>query len=114
MDETDLKKVIGERLRREREARQLAQQAVAHELGIDAPSLSRIEQGKRGVSTLVLRRAARFFGLTMDAFFEPRDAIVALARPGEADTSAMGEMIEWGRKLQRHGDFVRSELAARG
>ena len=112
MEETDLRITIGRRLREERDARHLSQPVVAKELGIDAPSLSRIEQGKRGVSTLVLRRAARFFGLPMDAFFEARTAPLALARAGEAES--MSEMLDWGRKLMRSGDLIRSELAARG
>jgi transcriptional regulator with XRE-family HTH domain len=115
VSERSLKEVIGTRIREERKRAGLTQEELAEQVGIDAPRLSRIEQGKRGIDSLVLRRVAGYFDLSMDAFFVDLGAEeVALARRGDLDGEAMERMIDWGRRLQDNMRFVQSELARRG
>lgn len=115
MSQRSLKEVIGLRIREERKRAGLTQEKLAEQVGIDAPRLSRIEQGKRGIDSLVLRRVAAYFDLPMEAFFDERPATeVALARRGDADGEAMQEMVAWGRRIQDNLRFVESELARRG
>lgn len=112
MDE--LKGIVGARIREERSKRDLTQDTLAEAIGIDGPRLSRIERGERGIDTLVLRRVARFFGLPMDAFFEPASTgDFVRARQGDADDAAMHDMLAYGRRLQRDARFVEAEFARR-
>lgn len=113
MDE--LKGIIGARIREERTKRDLNQDVLAEAVGIDGSRLSRIERGERGIDTLVLRRVARYFGLSMESFFEREGAgEVVLARQGDAEDEAMQKMLAYGRRLQRDVRFVEAELAGRG
>jgi transcriptional regulator with XRE-family HTH domain len=114
VSENGVKERIGARIREERLRAEVKQEELAEAVGIDAPRLSRIEQGKRGIDSLVLRRIANYFALPMDAFFEsPAAAEVALARRGDAEDAAMQEMLGWARQLQRDARFVEAELAQR-
>lgn len=115
MESTELKKTIGRHIREARDERGLSQGALAREVGIDAPRLSRIERGERGIDSLVLRRIASFFALPMDAFFEnPKKPSLGLARRGAAEDEAMQEMLVWGEHLHQVGAIVESEWALRG
>ena len=113
MEESSLKQVIGRRIREERETRGLTGVALAGQLGITPDRLSRMETGQRGVDTLVLRRVANTFDLPMEAFFEQSGEVV-LARRGAGDGEAMGEILDWARRLQRSGHLVDQESRAYG
>lgn len=114
MKGSQLKQTIGHRIREEREQRGLKQHDLAEAIGIDPPSLSRIEKGSRGIDSLILRRVARLFELPMDAFFESKSDEMAMARRGDAADGSMQEMLDWGLRLHRVGRVVRKELALRG
>lgn len=113
MNEEKLKEQIGARIREERVRADVKQEVLAEAVGIDAPRLSRIEQGKRGLDSLILRRIANYFSMPMDAFFEAPAPEVALARRGGADEGAMQDMLGWARQLHRDAHFVEAELERR-
>lgn len=113
MEENKLKEQIGSRIREERVRAGVKQEVLAEAVGIDAPRLSRIEQGKRGIDSLILRRIANYFSLPMDAFFAAPEQEVALARRGDAADGAMQDMLGWARRLHRDAGFVEAELARR-
>jgi transcriptional regulator with XRE-family HTH domain len=112
--ENNLITLLGGRIREIRTERGYTNQSQFAELiGLDAPRLSRIESGKRGIDTLVLRRAAQVLDVPMDAFFE-RPQEVALARVGEADDPALIEMLEWTRTLHQNIEVVGRYVESRG
>jgi transcriptional regulator with XRE-family HTH domain len=94
------RELIGRRIREERvRAGYDNQAAFAESVGLNPTVLSRIENGKRGVSSLVLQRIADRLEQPMDALVrEPQQAVV-LARQGDADDEAMGAMIGWADSL---------------
>ena len=67
MSET-ARELIGRRIKEERlRAGYENQAAFAKSIGIDAPTLSRIEHGKRGVDSVLLQEIADRFGVVMEA-----------------------------------------------
>jgi Zn-dependent peptidase ImmA (M78 family)/transcriptional regulator with XRE-family HTH domain len=61
---------LGRRLRLARLNVGLSQEAVAAELDVPRPTISQIESGKRGVSSLELAKLARIYRRSLAAFFE--------------------------------------------
>ncbi|UCD55723.1 MAG: helix-turn-helix transcriptional regulator, partial [Candidatus Omnitrophota bacterium] len=62
--------IIGERLRRAREALEYTQEQVAEQLEIGRPRYSDIENGKRDVSLKDLYRFCEFFGRPIEFFLK--------------------------------------------
>ncbi len=60
--------LIGERLRLLREQAGLNQKQLAETVGVDAATISHLEQNRRGVHITHAIKLARFFGLTVDEF----------------------------------------------
>lgn len=112
--ESELKARIGARVRAERETAGLTQRDLANKVGIDEPRVSRIENGQRGIDSLLLHRLASALGLAMEAFFEegPADTVVMHRGRGESDDDA-GAMVEWALQLREGIDFVDGEYEAR-
>jgi transcriptional regulator with XRE-family HTH domain len=95
--------VLGERIKDLRvEHGYTNQREFAELIGIDAPRLSRIERGQRGIDTLVLRRAAQVLDVSLDDFFEAPATAVALPRGDEA----VDTMLDWARALQANIETV--------
>lgn len=94
------RELIGRRIREERVKAGYANQGeFAGSVGIHAASLSRIETGQRGVDSVVLQRIADRLELPIDVLVrEPKEQVV-LARQGDGDDDAMGEMIGWTDEL---------------
>ena len=59
----DFNHALGSWMAREREARSLSQEAVATQLGLDQPALSKIERGIRRVATAELLHWAESVGV---------------------------------------------------
>lgn len=78
----------------------------AERVGVDGPRLSRMENGKQAISTLVLRRAATVLDVPMDAFFSEPEPAPTLMRSGEADDDKIEAMIEWARALRSDLDMI--------
>lgn len=111
--DNELYSLIGRRLRAIRiEHGYDNQREFAELIDIDAPRLSRIEQGKRGIDTLVLRRAAQKLEVPMEAFFEEPQPELALAR-GDAEDPAQTAMLDWARTLQDNIATVERYVGAR-
>ncbi len=100
--------LIGQRIRQEREAAGYTQARLAEIVGIDDTVLCRIENGQRGLDSLILRRIANALDVPMDRFFAAAEPLT-LAR--EADGEAMLEMAEWARKMKADLAFVRDEVS---
>ncbi len=96
--------LIGRRIREEREAAGYTQAQLAQRAAIDDTVLSRIENGQRGIDSLILRRIARTLEVPMDRFFTAREGI-ALARSG--DSEEVRGMVEWARRMKADLRFVR-------
>ena len=90
------RELIGRRIREERVKAGYANQGeFADGVGLHATALSRIETGQRGVDTVVLQRIADRLEVPIDTLVrEPKEQVV-LARQGDGDDEAMGEMIGW-------------------
>ena len=99
MSET-ARELIGRRIREERVRAGFTNQGeFAASVAVDPTVYSRIETGQRGVSSVVLQRIADRLEVPMDALVRgPRERVV-LARQGDADDVAMGEMIGWADDL---------------
>jgi transcriptional regulator with XRE-family HTH domain len=94
------RELIGRRVREERVRGGFTHQAsFAASVGLDAPTLSRIETGKRGIDSVVLQRIADRLGIPLDSLVRDPDPQFALARNGDADDEAMQPMIEWASRL---------------
>lgn len=61
---------LARRLRLARLNAGLSQETVAAELGVPRPTVSQIEAGKRGVSSLELMKLSKLFGRPLGSFFE--------------------------------------------
>ena len=68
----DLRVVVGQNIRALREARGLAQDALAHDAGIHVTYLSGVENGHRNITLLVLARIAESLGVS-EAFLVDRE-----------------------------------------
>lgn len=72
----------------------------AEEIGVDGPRLSRMESGKQGISTLVLRRAAEKLGVEMDAFFRRPARETVLLRDSGGDKASADAALAWAKALR--------------
>lgn len=113
MSEQDLKKLVGQRIREERQAAGYTRlEDFAAVLEIDHTYLSRIERGERGLDSLLLARIATQLDVPMDSFFDPeRGAVLALARGRTGERDAM---VEWGLELLADIDYAEQIVAERG
>jgi transcriptional regulator with XRE-family HTH domain len=112
MDDEQFRIALGQRLRELRKEHGYTQGEFAERIGLDGPALSRIENGQRGIDTLVLQRASAVLDVSMDAFFAQEQEL-ALARSGDVDDPAMVEMLDWARTMQRNFDVVAAYADAR-
>jgi transcriptional regulator with XRE-family HTH domain len=103
-----IKQLVARRLRALREEGGYPTAAkFAEQIGVDAPRLSRMENGHQGISTLTLRRAARVLGVDMEAFFQEPAAAVTHMRAGEGRRSQADAMVQWARELRADLELVR-------
>ncbi len=94
------RELIGRRVREERERAGFTHQArFAESVGIDAPTLSRIETGKRGIDSVVLQRIADRLDVSLDTLVRDQEPRLVLTRHGDADDEEMRPMIEWASRL---------------
>jgi transcriptional regulator with XRE-family HTH domain len=94
------RELIGRRIREERLAAGFEnQREFAVSVEVDPTVFSRIETGQRGVSSVVLQRIADRLQVPMDVLVRERRDQLVLARQGDADDAAMGEMIGWADNL---------------
>jgi transcriptional regulator with XRE-family HTH domain len=98
---------VGARIRREREAAGYTQASLAPLAGIDNTTLSKIESGKRGLDSLVLRRIARALDVPMDRFFAADDIGEPLVLGRDASGNGMDGMVAWARKMKADIAFIR-------
>ena len=62
----DIRKVLGQNVRRYREACQLSQEELSFETGVHRTYISAVERGVRNPTVLVLERIAAGLGVTPD------------------------------------------------
>jgi transcriptional regulator with XRE-family HTH domain len=60
----DLRIIVGLNIRHLREARGMAQDALAHDADVHVTYLSGVENGRRNITLLVLQRLAKGLGVT--------------------------------------------------
>lgn len=78
---------------------------------MDKSVLSRIENGERGLDSVLLRNAAILYDVSMDELFEEsRTTTLIKARALGADLSAVDEMARWAQRKLSELRFVRGEL----
>ncbi len=70
---TDVRKRVGENLRRLRAERAVTQEDFATDSGFDRGYISGVERGVRNPSVLVLQRIARALDVDISALFEQAD-----------------------------------------
>ena len=66
-----LKKKLGVRLRELRKLKKLSQAELSYECNLDRTYIASIEQGKRNVSLINLRKLSNAFGMSISKFLEP-------------------------------------------
>lgn len=116
-DDAATLKMIGRRLREERERSDLTLDEAVRELGLSHRSqLSRMERGGRGVDSLVLRRASALYGVGMEDFFHvaPDSGLVVKARRNDADDVKAQAMADFARRKLADWRFVSAEIHDRG
>lgn len=69
---TEIKKIIGENIRYERQQRNMSLEDLAEILGITPGFLGLVERGHRGTDISKLAQIAKVFGLSIDALTVPR------------------------------------------
>ena len=110
MDHNSTLKLIGRRLREERTRCALSLDAAAGELGVHKSALSRIENGERGLDSIMLRRAAGLYEVPMDALFEEAATeLVVKARDLSGDLAGVDDMSRWAQRKLSELQFVREE-----
>ena len=104
MDE-QMKQMIGQRIREERERRGMTLEELAQAVGVASRGqMSRFESGERGVDSMLLHRIAVALEVPMDAFFDAeRGQVLAMGRAGEAQSEAMQRMADAAGAARRHG-----------
>jgi transcriptional regulator with XRE-family HTH domain len=111
----DTLRLAGRRLCEERERCGLRLEQAARELGVDRSVLSRIENGERGLDSILLRRAAALYEIPMDRFFEEADrGLLVKARDASGDAAAATAMAAWAQRKLDELRFVREEIARLG
>lgn len=104
--------VIGRRLREERTRARLTLDTAAGELGVHKSVLSRIENGERGLDSVLLRRAAALYEVPMDSLFEEACTdLVVKARDLNGDLTGIEEMSRWAERKLSELRFVLEERA---
>jgi transcriptional regulator with XRE-family HTH domain len=84
--------------------------AAASELGVHKSVLSRIENGERGLDSVLLRRAAGLYEVPMDSLFEEAPTgLVVKARDLATDMAGVEEMSRWAQRKLSELRFVREE-----
>lgn len=73
MDKDEQMRIIGNNLRRYRQICGLTQSALAEKVGLEASSYTNLENGKKGVSVISLRRLADALGVSMDCLIYEDD-----------------------------------------
>lgn len=110
MGQSTTLKLVGQRLREERTRCRLSLEAAADELGVHKSVLSRIENGERGLDSVLLRQAAGLYEVPMDALFEEADAgLVVKARDIDGDAPGVDAMARWAQRKLGELRFVREE-----
>lgn len=66
--------LIGRRLKEAREGLGLSQEEAAVALGLPRPAISKIESGRRKISSIELAKLARLYGRPLSFFLEPEEA----------------------------------------
>lgn len=67
MDKTELMKIIGQNLKKYREASGLTQEALAEIADISTPFYANLERGKKGMTVFVLRNLADALGVNVSS-----------------------------------------------
>lgn len=111
-----MENIVGQRIRQERERLGLSQEELAGLVELSSRSqVHRIETGERKVDSLLLRRFSEALEVPMDAFFDQeRGEVLALARQGEADSTAIDAMAQWGLELLADIEFAETSVSSRG
>lgn len=71
----DILRTLGNNVKRLRKARGLTQKELAAQIGLSMTSISRIEEGKKGVSLSVLARMVSFFGVSYNSLLQEHDDV---------------------------------------
>lgn len=66
----DIKVQFGKRLRKLREDRDLSQETLAYEAGLDRTYISSVERGKRNISIENIEKLAKALDIKIKDFFE--------------------------------------------
>lgn len=102
-------KELGRRLRAIREACQMTQEEVAHDLGLSRSSVAQMELGNRAITGLELEHLAFLFGRDLREFFaeefQEEDALVALFR-AHPDVAGQPEVVDTLRRCLALGREV--------
>jgi transcriptional regulator with XRE-family HTH domain len=110
MGQSTTLELVGRRLREERTRCALSLDDAAGELGVHKSVLSRIENGERGLDSVLLRRAASLYEVPMDALFEEADTgLVVKARDLSDNLAGVDEMSRWAQRKLSELRFVRQE-----
>lgn len=73
MDKNEQIRTIGHNLRQYRQIRGFTQSYLAEQVGLETSSYTNLENGKRGVSLMILRQLADVLGVTMDCLIYEDD-----------------------------------------
>lgn len=113
MDE-QMKKMVGQRIREERERREMTLEQLAEAVGVASRGqMSRFETGERTVDSVLLRRIAVTLNVPMDAFFDAeRGEVLAMSRAGDAQSEAMQRMADAGLELLADLQFAEELVGA--
>lgn len=107
---TDLEHRLRERIIAAREAAGASQSDLGAYLNLDNTAVSKIEQGKRMVSSVELSRIAEFCGKPVSWFFEEEPGLVAQFRGIGAGDANVRRDVQWLAEFADAHAFLAEEL----
>lgn len=91
MIDTDLRKIIGDNVRRERLKRKMMVNDLADVLGVSAGFIGLIEHGKRGTNIQLLLKIAKAFDIPVESLSQQRNLM--LNEPSQSEHGTRMEAI---------------------
>jgi transcriptional regulator with XRE-family HTH domain len=86
-------KEVGAYVRELRDGAGMTQNELGQVIGLDQPSVARLEKGERAISALQLVQLAERFGVDENTILE-REESLALLRAGDADSDAIKRSLD--------------------
>jgi transcriptional regulator with XRE-family HTH domain len=111
-DEERLAELLRARIASAREQAAISQGELASYIGLDNTAISKIEQGKRTISSLELARIAARCGKPLSWFFDEQPSLVANFRGADEINDVCRQNVSWLAEFADAYAFLSEQLAS--